>query len=393
MSASPEPFDAPVLVDEEEHLRRIAATASSARRLGLDVEASGMHAYRARPCAVQLAWDAGRSVAVVDPLASPLAPLVGILGAGGPVKIVHDVAFDARILAESGIALERVHDTAIAARMLGRTATGLATLLESELGIRVSKALQQHDWRIRPIDDAMMTYLSEDVRYLEALESRLWTELAERGIEDAVLEETTYRLACAAASVDEPRNDLPYLRVKGSDKLKEPELAALRAIVSLREDEAAARDVPPHRVASAETLLCLARTRPTTAAAVARVRGLSPGLEGQAFAEALARALAAAPRELPDDERERLRPQRMPAEMVRDRREREARLMAWRREQAKQRGVDEQVLLPGHCLKDAVSANVATAEELARVPGIGAFRVERDGEAILRALRGEGPPA
>src|ERR1700722_2181779 len=210
MVASQEPFDAPLLVDDEERLRDVAALAGQAQRVALDVEASGMHAYRARPCALQMAWDAGRSIAIVDPLASSMTPLAGLLGAAGPIKIVHDVAFDARILAESGVALANVHDTAIAARMLGRAATGLASLLESELGIRVSKALQQHDWRIRPIDDAMMTYLSEDVRHLEALDAHLWAELIDRGIEDAVLEETRYRLACAAASVDEPRTDLPY---------------------------------------------------------------------------------------------------------------------------------------------------------------------------------------
>jgi hypothetical protein len=54
--------------------------------------------------------------------------------------------------------------------------------------------------------------------------------------------------------------------------------------------------------------------------------------------------------------------------------------------------VDEQVLLPGHCLKDAVAANVTTVDELARIRGIGAFRVARDGAAIVQALRGQGPP-
>jgi hypothetical protein len=38
-------------------------------------------------------------------------------------------------------------------------------------------------------------------------------------------------------------------------------------------------------------------------------------------------------------------------------------------------------------MKDAVEANVIDLEQLARVPGIGPFRVQRDGVAILQALR------
>jgi ribonuclease D len=385
--------EAPLLVEDDETALQVAAVAARARRVSLDVEASGLHAYRARPCAVQLAWDEGRRVAVVDALAVSPAALGELLGTAGPVKIVHDVAFDARVLGQAGCLLDHVHDTAIAARMLGRTATGLAALLETELGVRLSKALQQHDWRIRPIDEAMMAYLTEDVRHLEALEARLWGELRDRDIEEAVLEETRYRIACARASLEEPIDDVPYMRIKGADRLPEAELAALRAVVLVREREAAARDVPPYRVASPDALLALARTRPTTAADVARVRGLGAGPDHDAFLEDLARALSEAPPCLPDDERQRLHPPRLPADEIRARREREARLMAWRRDEAKRRGVDEQVLLPGHCLKHAAAAAIATAEDLARVPGIGAFRVQRDADAILRVLRGEGASA
>jgi hypothetical protein len=40
-------------------------------------------------------------------------------------------------------------------------------------------------------------------------------------------------------------------------------------------------------------------------------------------------------------------------------------------------------------LKDAVDADVESAQDLARVPGLGEFRLRQDGEAILRALRGD----
>jgi ribonuclease D len=387
---SPSSPSARRIVSRDDELREVVEAAARARRLAVDVEASGMFAYRARPCTVQLAWDDGGQVVVVDALATSIAPLGELLGPGGPVKIVHDVAFDARLLAESGIALANVHDTSVAARMLSRLATGLATLLDAELGIPIVKTMQHHDWRLRPLDDQMLDYLAADVVYLEALERKLWIEVDVHGIEDAVLEETRYRVASAIAAAQPLEIAPPYARVKGAGRLAERELAALRVAAELREREAERRDVPPHKVAPGDTLIAIAKARPTTAQELARIRGLPIGTPAaRDFAAALLPLLAAAGNRIPEDERRYFEPVRMPVAQARLRRQREIRLTAWRRTEAKRRGVDEQVVLPGHCLKDAVDANVESVEDLSCVPGLGEFRVRQDGDAILQALQGE----
>jgi ribonuclease D len=383
------------LVVRPEEIAQVARECAAAPYVAVDVEASGMHAYRASVCTVQLAWNGGERIAIVDALATPLAPLAAVLGASTPVKIVHDVAFDARLLAEAGIVLGGVHDTAIAARMLARPATGLATLLSSELGVSISKALQHHDWRLRPLDAAMLDYLALDVRHLETLAGKLWLEVRARGIEPEVLEETQYRIASAAASaaLPSPPYEAAYLRIKGTDRLSDRQLATLRAVAAVREREGEARDVPVHKVASAEAMVALVRARPATLAEVARVRGFSLATsEAVAFAEALVQAITGAGDTLPADERAHFHPVPPPAALLRTRRERENRLIAWRRIEAKLRAVDEQVVLPGHCLKHAAYTDIDTLEGLTHVPGIGAFRVERDGPTILRALAGEWTP-
>jgi ribonuclease D len=383
------------VVAHEEELGDLTRDAGCAERLAVDLEASGMFAYRAAICTVQLAWQSAERIAVIDVLTVPLTGLRGLLGAEGPIKIVHDVAFDGRLLAEVGIPLGNVHDTAIAAHMLGRAATGLGSLLASELGVHIGKAMQHHDWRQRPLDVEMLAYLSADVAHLEALEQVLWRHVRERGIEDEVLEETRYRLASAAAAAVAPQTVPPYARIKGVAGLAERDRAALRVLARLREQEAQRRDVPPHRVVSAETLVVLARTRPRTAAEVARLRGVptsSPA--ARAFVDEVARAMVDVAEVLPEEDRALFERPRLPPTEARARRERETRMLAWRRAEALRRGVDEQVVLPGHCAKDMVGGHMATVDDLARVPGIGLFRVHRDGEAILRVLRGEGagPP-
>jgi ribonuclease D len=199
----PPTTSAPPIVARDDELLTLAREAAEATRLAVDLEASGMFAYRARICTVQLAWE--DRIVVVDALSARVAALSTVLGVGGPVKIVHDVAFDARLLAETGIELGNVHDTSLMARMLGRKAVGLSALLESELGVTITKDLQHHDWRERPIDGEKLTYLAQDVAHLPALEAKLWTEVEARGIAEAVLEETRYRIACAIEGARTPQ--------------------------------------------------------------------------------------------------------------------------------------------------------------------------------------------
>jgi ribonuclease D len=379
-----------IVVGSEPQMRDLEREVRGGPRLAMDLEASGMFAYRAAICAIQLAWDRGDSVAVIDTLAVPAQGLRELLGAGGPVKIVHDVAFDARLLAEAGVELDNVHDTAVAARMLGRPATGLAALLDSLLQVRIGKEMQHHDWRIRPLDEPMLAYLVTDVAHLEALEGALWAEVLAADIEREVLEETHYRLASASAAARTPSVVPPYARIKGVERLAERERAVLAVIAELREREAMRRDVPPHRVVSNDALVVLARARPKTAAEVARTRGVGTSSPAaRAFVEELVRGIASAGESLPPEERARFERPRVPSPVLRAKREREARVLAWRREEAKRRDVDEQVVLPGHCVKDLAEPDGIDVDGLARVPGIGAFRVERYGQALVQTLRAE----
>ncbi|CAN5876532.1 hypothetical protein BH11MYX4_BH11MYX4_70010 [soil metagenome] len=176
----------PLLITREDELAEVAHRLARSPRVAFDLESNGMHAYRATACIIQLACEG--EVIVVDSLATSLAPLGELLSSPHTEKIVHDVAFDARILAEAGVRLANARDTSIAARMLTRPATGLAALLESELGVHIDKKMQQHDWAERPLTAAMVTYLAGDVIHLSALADRLFGEVVERGIADEVEE-------------------------------------------------------------------------------------------------------------------------------------------------------------------------------------------------------------
>jgi ribonuclease D len=378
----------PRLVTREDELRSLAATLDDRRRIALDLESNGLFAYRARVCTVQLADE--RDVVVVDALAIPLDPLASLLASERTRKVAHDVSFDARILAESGIALANVTDTSVAARMLGRTSTGLASLLTTEVGVTLDKKLQQHDWSSRPLDRAALAYLVSDVAHLFALADKLTSEVEARGIADAVEEETRYRLAqsIAAAGVDDPRP--PYLRLKGADRLPREELAILRGLCELREARARELDVPPYKVLTPEVLLAIAHARPHTMEELAAIRGATQGKRARALAAAVLAAVrtGVAQKDIPEDEARWLARPRVPGTVAKARRAREQRLTKWRKDEAKKRDVDEQVVLPGHCLQDLADIDAPSMAAIAAIPGIGAFRVDRDGGALLTALTG-----
>lgn len=383
------------LVTKSAELRSLAERLSRAPRVALDIESNGLFKYRATLCTIQLAGEPGETAVVVDAMAAPLDAIAALLGAEGPRKIVHDVAFDARILAEAGLALGNVLDTSIAARMLGRTATGLASLLGTELGIAIDKKLQHHDWSARPIRSRELTYLAEDVAHLGALADKLWTEVEARGIADAIEEETRYRLAqaIAAASVVDPRP--PWVRLKGIDRVPAAELPILRRLAAVREDKARRLDVPPYKVLGPDVLFAIARARPRTMEELARIRGAAQGPRARSLAPALLEAVRAGleDRCVPEDERAMLERPRLPSSVAKARRAREQRLTSWRKEEARRRKVDEQVVLPGHCLQDLAGLEDTSLASIAAVPGIGAFRVARDGASIRAALEAAAPPA
>ena len=369
-------------------LEKVVRAARAAPAVAVDAEGNGLFAYRARLCTVQLAWSEGdrMQIAVVDTIAVDPAPLGELLDRSGPIKVLHDFTFDVKLLAEAGVELDNVHDTSVLARMLGRKATGLASLLSAELGIVVPKELQQHDWSRRPLRPAELAYLATDVLHLDALHEKLLAEARSLDIEDEVLVECAFKRESAVAPPREKR--AAYLRIKGADALDAVSLAVLRRLVIEREAIAELWDVPPFKVAGNETLLFLAQRKPASLEDLQRVkRGISPRLaeSGARLVEAIRAGLADGAVPAAD----RTIEGRLDRAAVAARRAREKRLTAWRRVEARTRAIDEQVVLPGHCLAELVALDAPDPTAIAEVRGLGAKRFARYGAMLQALLEGD----
>jgi ribonuclease D len=372
-----------LLCTDERAVGAIADRAGSAPRLAVDVEANGLFAYKPRLCTVQIAWEEQGEVkvAIVDTLRAPAAPLAALFGASGPVKVLHDLTFDAKLLDESGAPLARVRDTSVAARFLGIKATGLASLLGSEIGVAHDKAFQQHDWAERPLTPPALVYLAADVSHLFALDDALAERVRALDLEAEIEDECAYKLATALRP---PRDGRPlWVRIRGAAALDLVGQAVLRRLVAAREAVAEREDVPPFKVIGNDVLLELSTRRPDGATAIRRVRGAGSGRAGR-FVDGWARAITDGLRDgaPPEAERAALLPEKRDRAFVAKTRAIEGKVNAWRKREAAARGVDEQAVLPGHCAHDVVALLVsgpegAAADAIARIPGFGARRAER----------------
>ncbi len=394
---APEPFVEPSaiqLVETTAELERLACEWACTDWIALDTEANDMHAYRGRLCTVQVAWrvrrrerdDAGvspTSIAVIDALSVDLAPLREILSARGPLKILHDLTFDARMLAESGMALEHVADTSIFARFLGRSKTGLATLVAEHSGVALDKRLQRHDWSARPLTLEHLAYLAGDVVHLRALYEGLRREAEERDVLEEIELECATRVRRAGALDIRPG----WERLSGFRALDGAARARLVRLFGAREEIARRLDRPAGRVLSNDSLCEFARR--------GRVeRGLLRASRSEVHAPDFERALTLARDDTPHEVID-LEPLWPPAKVARHKRMRSA-LAAWRTREAAARCVDEQVVLPGYVL-DALCATLldepppADAATLrasvSGLEGMGPRRLERYWDAWFALLR------
>ncbi len=269
---SPDQKPEPILVADPGALSRLVEALSAERVLALDTESNSFHVYRERICLLQLStrdqdW-------VVDPLAVDVRPLGEVL-CDGRDTVLHGADYDVRCLKrEYGWRLPRLFDTMAAARRLGRPGLGLSALVEAHFGVKLSKAFQRSDWGRRPLSREQLAYAALDTRYLLPLFDLLAGELSGRGVlEDAWSESARIASVEPREKVFDPEG---WRRLKGARELDPAGRRILRALFVAREARARAADRPPFKVLGEAAMLEIARRRPATAEALARIPGVTP---------------------------------------------------------------------------------------------------------------------
>jgi ribonuclease D len=369
----------PILVADAGSLDQLARVLAACPIVAVDTESNSLHAYRERVCLIQFSIpDADY---IVDPIAiRDLSPLAPVFANPEQQKVFHAAEYDVVCMRRDyGFAFVNLFDTMSAARTLGWPQVGLASILEQRFGVTMNKKFQRADWKRRPLTPEQLDYARLDTHHLIALREMQLQALTEAGRWPEAQEEFA-RLARLRA---DPNNVGPdpaaFWRVKGARDLTPVQAAVLQALFAYRERQAERIDRPPFKVMGEPTLMDIVRRAPRRVEDLQGVPGMTPDQiqrHGRAMVQAVEQGLSAPAQRAPQVEKE--------PDEVRDRYDR---LHTWRKNRAKARGVESDVILPRTALWDLARRPPRTRDDLAQIADFGPWRRDTYGEEILALLR------
>lgn len=379
--------DTPLIhVDDASTLEQVVRDLADAPSIGVDTEADSLHSYREKVCLVQLSDT--RCDYIIDPLkVEDMSALGRLMANPDQVKVLHGGDYDVVSLKRDfGYTFKNLFDTMLAAQFLGLPGIGLADLIGRYFGHRIDKKFQRHDWSRRPLKPEHLYYARGDTHFLPALREVLAVKLERVNLLDALAEE------CKLLEEREwsgPNDDeTAFLRVKGSHLLDETGLRVLRAVWTYRDAQARQMDRPAFKVIPNRVLIDLAEHRPTAPQELYKVVRKGSAL-ARRHADGLVAAVAAGLADttpLPLAPRTRTQHPAGPPGKGPGVDKLIGPLKAWRNQVVERTGLSPVVVANNHLLKSVARMAPTTEAELAEVPGIRRWQVERWGRDLLAVI-------
>lgn len=261
----------PEPVTTRRKLSAVVADAATADAYALDTEFHRERTYYPRLALVQIAWH--DQLAVIDPLAVPIAPLARLLEGDG-IAVLHAAEQDLEVLYhECGTRPRRIFDTQIGAGFVGYSSPSLATLHDRLLGVELAKEARLSDWFQRPLPDHMLAYAAADVERLLEISDILQKELHARGRLEWAEEECALLLERA----DTGRSpETAWQRIKEVRRMEGRPRALAQAVAKWREEYAARQNQPVRHVLSDLGVAVVAQRMPKTIEQLREIRGVEP---------------------------------------------------------------------------------------------------------------------
>lgn len=266
----------PQWIDTAEGVAEVADRCRDADLMALDTEADSLHSYFHKVCLIQVTAAGHHSL--IDPLAiepGALEPLWRVVGDPDVPVLMHGADYDVRVLdRDYGARIRGLQDTQAMAQVLGEPKTGLATLLERDVGVVLNKKYQRADWGKRPLGRELRQYAAADTAYLERLAAGLRSRLEELDRWSWAEEEFQHLENVRHVEVEpDPRS---FERIKGGARLRGSSRDRLFSLFQWRDARARQIDVPPFKILGNSQMLDLATTPPEGVAELATRDGLGP---------------------------------------------------------------------------------------------------------------------
>ncbi|TYL51360.1 ribonuclease D [Nocardioides sp. BGMRC 2183] len=285
----------PAVIETDDALAAYcAAVAAGSGPIAIDAERASGYRYSNRAYLIQVKRT-GAGIGLIDPIAfDDLGPLQQAFG--DTEWILHAATQDLPCLAGVGLRPPTVFDTELAGRLLNYPRVGLATLVETLLGVQMLKEHSAVDWSTRPLPDPWLEYAALDVEVLVELREILVAQLAEAGKLDWARQEFDHVRGFEPAT----RTDA-WRRTSGMHKVRgRRSLAAVKTLWQARDALAAERDVTPGRLIPDSAIVAAASALPKDRGALMGTQGFH-GRGASRYAKVWLRAIEEA-QELPEDE-------------------------------------------------------------------------------------------
>jgi len=370
------------MVKDQSNLTRIAAGLEKETAIGVDLEADSMFHYHEKVCLIQISTPS--QDILVDPLPlDDLSPLSPVFANPDIRKVFHGADYDIRSLyRDFDIEVNALFDTQIAARFLGIRETGLARLLEENLGVLLEKKYQKKDWSQRPLPDAMLAYGVQDTCHLLPLSRILEKELRAKDRLFCVEEECKLLSKVRPAP---PETNPLFLRFKGASRLDPRDLAVLESIMQLRDDTARRRDVPPFKILGNATIMEITERKSVTERDLMGIKGLSARqvrVLGRSILKKIAESTKLPENELPAfprNTKQRIGARVPPKKKVKA-------LSEWREQRAEEMGIDPYLVCTNDQIHSLALAHPKRQKDLENIDTIRAWQRRLFGSEICNIL-------
>ncbi|MEO1889301.1 MAG: ribonuclease D [Cycloclasticus sp.] len=259
-------------IDTPELLTEFCNDIKSAPWLAIDTEFQREKTYRSILALIQIATP--DIVAIIDPLACDINPLLDVLSDKNILKIFHAARQDQEIFYDlRGEPLSPVFDTQIAAPILGHPEqAGYARLVDDILGVQLSKAHSRTDWLRRPLSEDQKIYAADDVIYLAQLYPLLEKQLIEK--DRLTWLAPAFADLCKASLYSNPP-ELAWKRIRAAKRLKGASLSILQKTATWREALAQTKNIPRGWLIKDDILIEIAKLKPDSMQGLTSIRGVS----------------------------------------------------------------------------------------------------------------------
>ena len=266
-------FNDYLLINTTHDLENLCSRLQGVPWMAIDTEFMRESTFFPKLCLLQLATS--QLVACIDVLSiKDISKLIDLIYNKNITKVMHAARQDMEIFYHlRGELPQPIFDSQIAAPLLGYPEQiGYAALVETLIGVHLSKAHTRTDWSYRPLSNDQLRYAADDVRYLAQLYPVLCRKLEDLNRLDWLADDF---VALTNPSQYERTPEQAWLRIKGHQQLRGSRLAVLQALAAWRERTAQSEDRPRNWVLRDENLLDLAKIQPIDKSEMTRIRGIN----------------------------------------------------------------------------------------------------------------------